>query len=103
MKGSWPILIYCAAIRLERLRNILEISQNNRSYGGNINPGPPKYEIAGPQLDRDVRWCQYSLTMHNFSSLKYLNRQTASDLKKKKKKKEEERKKERKKERNLNN
>jgi len=63
MKGSCPILIYCEAICLERLRKISEIFQNNRSSGGNINSGPPKNETAWPKLDRDVRWCQALLSI----------------------------------------
>lgn len=71
MKGSWPILIYCEAICLERLRKISEIFQNNRSSVGNVNPGPPKHETAGPKLERDVRWCQVSLSIPDWTQLQF--------------------------------
>jgi len=63
MKGFWPNLIYCEAICPERLRKISEIFQDNGSSSVNINSGPPKHKTAEPKLDRDVRWCQASLSM----------------------------------------
>lgn len=64
--GNEGFLVHSNLLRNDlpgRTEKISEIFQNNRSSGGNINPGPPKHETARPKLDGDVRWCQDSLSI----------------------------------------
>jgi hypothetical protein len=44
-KRSWPNLRYYPGICLEGLRKTTKnLSQDNRSPGRDLNPGPPEYE-----------------------------------------------------------
>jgi hypothetical protein len=56
-KQSWPNLRYYPGICLEGLRKTTKnLTQDNRSPGRDLNPGPPEYEAGVLPLNHEVRY-----------------------------------------------